>query len=249
MIFPVREIHEIEFTSRCNLACKYCPHPKMTRAKADMTGDIFAATLDHIEYLCNAGTQGEVSMTGIGEAILHPEFVNWMHMIRHTIGPKRKLVLATNGIRMTPEIARELKRNDVTVYVSLHRPEKAGPAIELLKQHRVSYGYNAAFVDSSIDWAGQVKWHVSMPTRQCEYLSRRWVAIRQDGSVNTCCMDAESLYPLGSVLDPVGSLQTHATPLCDACNLTVPQEFRQTTAHQEAQVTNEVKLAHHEVTA
>lgn len=225
MTYPIREIHEIEFTSRCNLACVYCPHPKMTRAKADMTFDTFVATLHHIAYLCRTGTQGEVSLTGIGEAILHPHFVDWMKLVRATIGPDRKLVVATNGVAMTPEIAAEMSRSNAVVYVSTHRPEKAGPAIEMLKRAGCTVGYNSSFVDSGMDWAGQVEWPVSMKSQVCDYLRKKWGAVRQDGSINTCCMDAESLYPIGHVNDPPGSILTRATPLCQSCNMTVPDQF------------------------
>jgi hypothetical protein len=60
----------------------------------------------------------------------------------------------------------------------------------------------------------------------CSYLQKRWGAVRQDGSVNTCCMDAESKYPLGSVYDEPGSLRVWATSLCANCNLVAPKEYR-----------------------
>jgi hypothetical protein len=208
---PVREVHEIEFTSRCNLACRYCPHPKMVRPKADMTRETFDRTMLHLQHLCDAGTQGEVSLTGIGEAILHPEFVPWMRVVREAIGPSRRLVLATNGVAMTPELAKELAKSAVTVYVSTHRPERAGPAVQMVRAAGCTWGTNTAFVDDAIDWAGQVPWHVSAGTHLCSYLDKRWVAIRQDGSVNTCCMDAESLEPIGSVYDALGSLHVRTT--------------------------------------
>jgi hypothetical protein len=252
----LREIHEIEFTSRCQLACRYCPHPKMKRAKADMTEATFQRVLAHLQHLCAAGTQGEVSMTGIGEAILHPQFVEWMHWLREVIGADRRLVLATNGLAITAELAREIKAANCIVYVSTHRPEKAGPALELLRAAGVTCGVNTAFVDDAIDWAGQVPWHVSAQTKVCEYLARRWCAIRQDGSVNTCCMDAEGLHPIGHVMQPVGSIGTFVTPICAACHLAAPVDFRvgnvwsdeilaeverQKQQPQEAQVRNEVK--------
>ena len=221
---PIREIHEVEFSSRCNLACRYCPHPKMQRAKADMTDETFAATLRHIDRLCKLGTQNEVSLTGIGEAILHPKFIPWMHEIRSVIGDHRRLVVATNGVALTREMADEMAAARATVFVSTHRPEKAGPAVQMLRAAGVKTGTNTAFVDSAIDWAGQVQWHVSANTRVCEYLSSRWCAVRQDGSVNTCCMDAEGLAPIGHVRE--AELFTSATKVCEGCHLAVPLEFR-----------------------
>lgn len=223
---PVRELHEIEFSSRCNLACRYCPHPKMVRAKADMTRETFDRTMLHLQHLVDAGTQGEVSLTGIGEAILHPEFVPWLREIRGVIGKQRKIVLATNGVAMTRALAADLFRSNVHVYVSTHRPEKAGPAVEMLREIGCTWGTNTAFVDEAIDWAGQVNWYVSTGVHLCSYLDKRWVAIRQDGSVNTCCMDAESLHPIGSVYDDPGSLQIRTTKVCESCHLVAPEQFR-----------------------
>lgn len=225
-IEPVREIHEVEFSSRCNLACRYCPHPKMERAKADMTEATFARVLAHIRHLCAAGTQGEVSMTGIGEAILHPQFVPWMHALREVIGPRRKLVLATNGVAMTPELAHQIGIAKAITYVSTHRPEKAGPAMEMLRAEHCQIGTNTAFVNEAMNWAGQVKWHVSQRPSYCQYLEQGWCAVRQDGSVDACCMDALDKYPIGSIYDEPGSLTMRTTALCPDCNMVAPARFR-----------------------
>lgn len=90
----VREIHQIEPTSRCNLKCKYCPQwPKLPRAKLDMTQETFEAALAMVEYFVGLGTQTELSLTGIGEPTLHPHFVDMMVRAREVIGPDRKSVV------------------------------------------------------------------------------------------------------------------------------------------------------------
>jgi len=230
---PVTGIHEIELSSRCNLACKYCPHPKLERAKADMPWPVFQRALDHVEFYCRQGTQGELSLTGIGEAILHPYFFEALIMARSAIGRHRPLTLATNGVAMTPEIARILRQTGVQVYVSTHRPEKAGPALEMLKKEGAAVGTNMAFVDNAFDWAGQVKWHASAERRPCEYLTQGWGVIRQDGSVTTCCLDAHAKHAIGHVDDEPGSLKTHITTLCSGCHM-VPPAFMTETADDQA---------------
>jgi hypothetical protein len=184
----------------------------------------FERTLEHVRHLVKAGTQGEVSLTGIGEAILYPRFIEAMWLVREAIGD-RTLIVSTNGLAMTEQIAREMAKAKVGVYVSLHRPEVAAPAMQMLARAGVAQGHNYGFVDSSLDWAGQVQWHVSAPRAQCGYLSRGWAVVRQDGSVDACCMDAHDLYPVGSVMDELGSLMTHATKLCESCNFYVPKEL------------------------
>lgn len=225
-VVPVREIHEIELTSRCSLACVYCPHPTLQRPKEDMPWETFERTLEHIAYLCTAGTQGEVSLTGLGEAILYPRFVEALWRVRDTIG-ERLLVMSTNGVDMTPELARELAAAHCAVYVSLHRPEVATPALRMLQEAGCGTAVNTAFVDSSLDWAGQVKWHVSAPRALCGYLSRAWAVVRQNGNIDACCMDAHDKYRVATVWDEPGTLMTHPTPLCASCNLSVPEELRE----------------------
>jgi hypothetical protein len=223
---PIREIHEIELSSRCNLACKYCPHPKLERPKADMAWETYERTLEHVAYYVAQGTQTEVSLTGIGEAILHPRFIEAVFRLREVI-EGRQITMATNGVSMTPQLAEVLAKLRVVTYVSTHRPEKAGTAWQMLKDAGAITGVNSAFVDSSIDWAGQVKWHVAAESRPCSYLGMGWAVVRQDGSVNACCMDAHGKHRLASVWDEVGSMMTRATPLCGACHLTVPEHLQE----------------------
>jgi hypothetical protein len=223
---PIREIHEIELSSRCSLACRYCPHPKLERPKEDMAWETFERTLVHVAYYVQKGTQTEVSLTGIGEAILHPRFVEAVFRVRELIGG-RQITLATNGVDMTPELAEVLARLRVVTYVSTHRPEKAGPAWQMLKDAGAITGLNTAFVDSSIDWAGQTKWHVAAKSHECTYLAVGWGVVRQDGSVNACCMDAHGKHRLGTVFDEPGTLMTRPIGLCSACHLTVPKHMQE----------------------
>lgn len=223
---PVREIHEIELSSVCSLACVYCPHPTLQREKGHMPWETFERTLEHVAYLCSAGTQTEVSLTGLGEAILHPRFTEAMWRVREVIGD-RMLIISTNGVDVTQELARELAAARVGVYVSLHRPEVATPAMEMLRRAGCSVGTNVAFVDSALDWAGQVDWHVSAPRVQCGYLTKSWAVVRQNGSIDACCMDAHDKYRVATVWDEPGTLLTHATNLCAGCNFSVPEELRE----------------------
>jgi hypothetical protein len=225
---PVREIHEIELSSICTLACVYCPHPNLKRQKAHMPWPVFERTLEQLQHLVDAGTQGEVSLCGLGEAILYPQLEEAVARIREVIGPAREFVTSTNGTDMTPVIAQMLSKYGVGVYVSLHRPEVAAPAIEMLKAAQCRVAANSAFVDSALDWAGQVDWHVSAPRHfDCGYLTQGWAVVRQDGSVDACCMDAHDLYPIGSVFDEIGSLRTRATKLCEGCNFKVPAHLQE----------------------
>ncbi len=191
-----------------------------------MSWETFERTLEHVQYLCEKGTQGEVSLTGIGEAILHPRFIEAVFRVREVV-QGRQITLATNGVDMTPDLAEVLAKLRVVTYVSTHRPEKAGPAWQMLKDAGAITGLNTAFVDSSIDWAGQVKWHTAAKSHDCTYLGLGWGVVRQDGSVNACCMDAHGKHRLASVWDELGSLMTRPIGLCANCHLTVPAHLRE----------------------
>lgn len=222
----IREVHELELSSQCNLACVYCPHPTLKREKAHMEWEVFQHALRHVHHYVEAGTQGELALTGIGEAILHPNFVAAVSLARAVLGPKRPLTMATNGVAFTREHAVACRTYGVQVYVSLHRQEMAGPALALLREERVVHNVNHAFVNSSMDWAGQVQWHVSALKRTCAYLQKGWAVIRQDGRVDQCCQDAHSLHPLGNVFDDPGEWRAAPIPLCAQCHMRVPDRFR-----------------------
>lgn len=224
---PLREIHELELSSLCNLACVYCPHPVLQREKGNIGWDTFERAMLHVEYYVKQKTQGELSLTGIGEAILHPRFGEALLRCREVIGWDRLLVMATNGLAIDDDIIALLAAAKVRVYVSLHRPEVATPAGFRLTAGGVRTLTNHAFVDSSINWGGQVEWHASAPVHDCGYLTSAWGSIKQNGSVDACCVDAHDLHPIGNVWDEVGSLRTHAIPLCAKCHLLVPKHLQQ----------------------
>ena len=70
----VQEIHQIEVTTRCNLRCQYCPHPKMKRPKEDMVWDTFIRSMVWVKKFYDLGLQSELSFTGIGESTMHADF-------------------------------------------------------------------------------------------------------------------------------------------------------------------------------
>lgn len=220
----VTGIHEIELSSVCNLACVYCPHPTLQRAKAHMPWHVLERAMQHVDYYCRKGTQGEVALTGIGEAILHPDFERAVAFVRSVIGG-RLITLSTNGVAVDDAVLDVLQRYGVRVYVSLHRPEMASPAIHKMRQRGMPFGTNHAFVDSSLDWAGQVEWPSTAKSHICTYLQDGWAVVRQDGSVVSCCMDAHGVDAIGHIDDPIGSLNTRQISLCSACVLKLPPEL------------------------
>ena len=221
---PVRDVHQIELSSRCQLRCKYCPHwPNLPRPKEDMSRETFEATLDLIRYYVRQGTQTELSLTGIGEAMLHPDFVEYATKCREVIGEQRQLTMTTNGILLDEKMAAAIAPLRPMLFISLHRPEKAGLAIEIAKRYGILAGTNQSFATSAFNWAGtQANWFVSAPRIKCEYLRSGWAVVLQDGRITTCCMDPDGRGVFGHVKDDPATLNFGPHSLCETCHMDVP---------------------------
>jgi hypothetical protein len=211
-------IHQIEITSRCNLRCKYCAHPTMTRVKQDMPRGIFEAALEWAVYFKHQGTQSSLNLAGIGESTMHPEFVDFVALARERLGETQDLVLATNGLLMTDALAMALKPYRPRVYVSLHRPERAGPAVEALKRAGLIAGVSVDAAVSATDWAGQIKWHVSAQRSMCPWVLGGWAMVLSDGRLTRCSFDATGIGVFGNVTDDLSLLQTSPYSLCEKCH-------------------------------
>lgn len=224
---PIREIHVVELTTRCNLRCKYCPSPQKLRPHEDMAWETYEQTLRFIKKLCDAGTQGEVALTGIGEPTLHPRFVEAVAALREALGPERQITISTNGLLFTEALAIALKPYAPQVFVSLHRPERAGLAVEIAIKHGILAGANASAATSAMDWAGQVKWFNSHPPAHCEYLYAGWAVVLVDGRVTMCCVDATGEGSVGTVWDVPVMLQMAPFGLCKKCSFSVPTKLKE----------------------
>jgi hypothetical protein len=194
----------------------------MQRPKEHMEMDTFWAAIDWVHFFNDRGTQGEISFTGIGESTMHPCF---SEMLVHTRAqfPKLPIVFSTNGLpTFTEEIAQVCKDNEVRVFISLHRPEMAGRAIELAKKYDIVDCVNAAAATAAFDWAGQVDWFVSAPNIECDYLGKGWGVVLFDGKITTCCLDSENLGIIGDVKNKPGPIFVKPYSLCDKCHMQVP---------------------------
>jgi hypothetical protein len=113
----------------------------------------------------NGQTQGELSLTGIGETLLHPEWADLVRLAREAL-PTNYINFSTNGLLLTDSVCEVLAEHGIRVWVSLHRPEKAGPALNRAARWGILDGPNASAATSSFDWAGQIDWEVTAPHRR-----------------------------------------------------------------------------------
>jgi hypothetical protein len=221
----IRAIHQIEMTSRCNLSCKYCVHKKMPRPKMDMDEATYAKALKWVQFFQARKPHPELNLAGIGESTMHPDFVRNVFLAREAVGVNVNLVLATNGLLMTDELARAIAPAKPSVWVSLHRPERAGPAVEALKRAGIFSGVSADPSLAAVNWAGQVNWHVSAPRGEvCGWIQASMVMVMSDGRVTRCCFDATGDGVIATVDDDLSKHATSPWHLCAGCHLSVPQE-------------------------
>lgn len=224
-MFALRDCHQIEITSRCNLRCRYCPSPKLPRPKQDMDEATYRAALGWARLFVSRGWQRELNIAGIGESTLHPEFVRYVHLAREAIGPDCHLVFSTNGLLMTDELARAIAPARPEVGVSLHRPEKAGPAIEALKRAGILSAVSADPSVAATNWAGQVDWHVSAGRRPCIWVRHGLFFVLSDGRVSRCCYDASGVGVFAHVTDDLTKYGTSPYVLCRTCEQDVGVPF------------------------
>lgn len=235
-------IHQIEITSQCNLRCPYCVHNKMARSHEHITDDVFyrALSMARSLHLKNPHAQfkPELNLCGIGESTLHPKFAEYVRDARKVMPHEVDIILATNGLPATAtkpgwteQLAERIasfgtansQTGRIRIWVSLHRPEKAGPTIEILKRHDLLSGVSADPSVSSINWAGKVEYHVSAPRSPCPWLHFGWGFVMADGRISACCLDGDGEGIIGTVNDNADWIDVTPYTLCETCHHDKPK--------------------------
>lgn len=92
---------DVELTNRCNATCDFCPREK-TPKQGFMAFDVFEQTVARILEL---GSHGRVFLTGLGEPMLHPRF---LECVRYGIGLGLNIGVCSNGSRLNPQLTADL---------------------------------------------------------------------------------------------------------------------------------------------
>lgn len=229
-MIAITQIHQIEITSRCNLRCRYCVHPTMQRAKEDMDPETFMQALGWSLHFKKQGTQGPLNLAGIGESTMHAGFIQYLALARNVLGDDHDIVLATNGLLVNDALAQAMAPYHPRVFVSLHRPEKAGPAVEALRKVGLLAGVSADPSISATDWAGQIKWHVSAQRTPCPWVRGGWAMVMSDGKLTRCSFDGTGVGVFGHISDDLTKLETSPYKLCATCHQDVGVNLTQENA-------------------
>lgn len=111
---------QVEITSRCNLSCKMCPLTTGGTASVIHAGHISDRVWDELMHV--AGQAKQVFVAGFGEPFVNPRAVQ---LLRQLDDAGVKTTVVTNGVAVTPRIARELTglAHLVHINVSIDSPE------------------------------------------------------------------------------------------------------------------------------
>jgi radical SAM protein with 4Fe4S-binding SPASM domain len=111
---------QVEFTSRCNLRCRFCPLTTKTSSSSAAPGPIFDAVFE--EVLAVARRCRWVIVCGYGEVLTNPEC---LPMLRALDAEGIDMSIATNGLAVSRAVARSLTeiRHLSMINVSIDSPD------------------------------------------------------------------------------------------------------------------------------
>ena len=213
-------IHQIEITSRCNLACPYCIHGTpgaLLRPAQDISEDNWHNALDWVRFYCTKGTQGELNLAGIGESTLHPRFAEMVAEAREVVGVARPIIFATNGVALPQKMIDALVPSKPLVWVSMHAPSRAAHAIQALKAAGILSGVSLDGAVNPNNWAGQVDWIQPVYRMPCPWLRQGWGFVASTGTILACCIDAGTGSKIDHVRTIPHDIYSEGGPLCSTC--------------------------------
>ena len=219
MTVPLKQIHQIELSSKCNLACIYCPHRVMKRKKEDMSWDVFKQAIKQVDVLHKMGNQKEVWLHGLGESLLHPDFLEMMIYARKEL-PNIELMISSNALLLDQKICREMARQQVKLHISVHKPEKIVNGLIYANQFKILDYFGCNPLQGANDWAGQVDWPRIAPFEVCGWIRDGWCVVLADGDIVLCCIIVEKEQGLiGNIFDNISTLEIKSVDLCNKCHL------------------------------
>lgn len=226
----IKTINTIELSSLCNLSCSYCIQPQLKdyegRKAQLMSMETFEAALRILKKTVEAGTQAEVNLNGNGESLLHPDLVEMVKGVREVVGPERVVKLTSNGLLLTPAIARALNEAGLSALdISIHSPKHVRQAVHVLRGVPMNGTLAIGAVLYPHDWAGQVDDGVKYcgAAIPCDPLMAGYAYIQAEGTISPCCYDYRNLGTFGTVHDEdIMDREYGRYALCDSCHQMVP---------------------------
>ena len=109
-------------TEKCNLMCSYCQITQNTESTKSMTVSIAKKVLDHFFLVSDKNSNLTINITG-GEPLLNWRTVKYIIEYCKPYRSRCRVVMFTNAMLMTSEIAKYLSENNVFVIISFDGPK------------------------------------------------------------------------------------------------------------------------------
>jgi MoaA/NifB/PqqE/SkfB family radical SAM enzyme len=189
----------------------------------------FEKAIEWVKRFCQAGTQLETNLFGVGEPMLHPRVVQFVAYARQQLPFQHDIHLNTNGNTMTVELAQALKDAGVTaIDVTGHDHRATAKTLRIFRNVGIAHSLSYDFAITPNNWAEQVDWFTpEYNTGPCPWLCRGQVMVMSNGDVTTCCIDAFGKNILGNIFDDdLSQLEVPYSELCKKCHHTVPNELQ-----------------------
>jgi len=190
--------------------------------------EIFEQAINWVKHFCRQGTQLEVNLFGVGESTMNPNLVKMVEYARNRLPIRQKLHLNTNGILMTPELAKELKKARISeIDVTYHGNARVtANTIRILMAEGIAGQLSVDPVTRPNNWAGQVDWLEPDYSYPCPWLGRGQAMVMSDGNVTRCCIDAFATGLMGTIFDDLTEMVIESFDLCYSCHQTIPETMK-----------------------
>ena len=228
----LKTISTIETSSVCNLSCLYCVNRLMLkngRTPNIMTDEIFECSLYWLQKLVDAGTQKDINMNGNGEPTLDSQLCVRIKRVKEIIGNTAKVCMSTNGITMSPQLAKDLKETGIDfIDLSTHSPLHSRRAAQMMHLAGLHGFVTHGPVAPGHNWAGQLEPEHSIPVlpkMACDPIIEGRGYISSDGDVTVCCYDYRNLGAYGHVSDSdLNQKEIKKFVLCATCHQNFTKE-------------------------
>lgn len=208
---------QVELVGYCNLKCSYCPQPTMKRPKGFMSKDTFNKVMTLVEM---APEKHPIAFHNFGEPLMHPQIMEYLTIAKDHVPFVR---MSTNAVMLTDHRIYQLKETGIDeLVISLHQPVP-DHIIQLAQDVLPKVTVYGRTEEENHDWG---KTHDGVSYGQkCVFRDFNTYVVLWDGSINTCCIEAEKQLQL-TVDDLIDGAEYEFKdiPLCKTCTV-APQTW------------------------
>lgn len=173
---------DIETNSRCNLRCSYCPVSIVDRGDHFMPESLFQKIIDDLSVF---PYRGRISPHFYGDPMIDERMPQLMAYARKKL-PQARLIIHTNGIKLTRESYRELVRVGVDGFIITrhmrHLPKTVRDILEQEPDAKHYLRLQDLQTVGLFNRAGTVKLKKERVLKRCFYISNE-IAIDYRGEV------------------------------------------------------------------